>query len=122
MPFRALTKGNAHALVPDIDDPTKHACTLGSDINDKRARLSQGCFYLHSRLLERAAKPSDQTCASSLTALPVIETQAGDVSSNVCALVPDIDDPTKHARIPGSDVDGSIRRIHARWCTSANDR
>ncbi|KAH0988309.1 hypothetical protein GBA52_015486 [Prunus armeniaca] len=38
-------------------------------------------FYLHSRLLERAAKRSDQTGAGSLTALPVIETQAGDVSA-----------------------------------------
>ncbi|KAM0048609.1 ATP synthase subunit alpha [Helianthus debilis subsp. tardiflorus] len=36
-------------------------------------------FYLHSRLLERAAKRSDQTGAGSLTALPVIETQAGDL-------------------------------------------
>ncbi|KAJ0781164.1 ATP synthase subunit alpha [Helianthus annuus] len=40
-------------------------------------------FYLHSRLLERAAKQSDQTGASSLTALPVIETQAGDVSAYI---------------------------------------
>ncbi|PWA48190.1 atpA, mitochondrion [Artemisia annua] len=38
-------------------------------------------FYLHSRLLERAAKRSDQTGASSLTALPVIETQARDISA-----------------------------------------
>ncbi|KAI5003287.1 hypothetical protein ZWY2020_030447 [Hordeum vulgare] len=37
-------------------------------------------FYLHSRLLERAAKRSDQTGAGSSTALPVIETQVGDVS------------------------------------------
>ena len=40
-------------------------------------------FYLHSRLLERAAKRSDQTGAGSLTALPVIETQAGDVSAYI---------------------------------------
>ncbi|KAF3568340.1 hypothetical protein DY000_02012372 [Brassica cretica] len=40
-------------------------------------------FYLHSRLLERAAKQSDQTGAGSLTALPVIETQAGDVSAYI---------------------------------------
>ena len=36
-------------------------------------------FYLHSRLLERAAKISDQTSVGSFIALPVIETQAGDV-------------------------------------------
>ena len=36
-------------------------------------------FYIHSRLLERAAKMNDENGAGSLTALPVIETQAGDV-------------------------------------------
>ncbi len=40
-------------------------------------------FYLHSRLLERAAKLSDDKGAGSLTALPVIETQAGDVSAYI---------------------------------------
>lgn len=45
-------------------------------------------FYLHSRLLERAAKMNESQGGGSLTALPVIETQAGDVSAyiptNVC--------------------------------------
>jgi F-type H+-transporting ATPase subunit alpha len=40
-------------------------------------------FYLHSRLLERAAKMSEDAGAGSLTALPIIETQAGDVSAYV---------------------------------------
>ena len=40
-------------------------------------------FYVHSRLLERAAKMSDREGAGSLTALPVIETQAGDVSAYI---------------------------------------
>ncbi len=40
-------------------------------------------FYIHSRLLERAAKLSDKNKAGSLTALPVIETQAGDVSAYI---------------------------------------
>jgi F-type H+-transporting ATPase subunit alpha len=40
-------------------------------------------FYLHSRLLERAAKMSDANGAGSLTALPIIETQAGDVSAYI---------------------------------------
>ena len=40
-------------------------------------------FYLHSRLLERAAKLSEARGAGSLTALPVIETQAGDVSAYI---------------------------------------
>ncbi|OGW29817.1 MAG: F0F1 ATP synthase subunit alpha [Nitrospinae bacterium RIFCSPLOWO2_12_FULL_47_7] len=40
-------------------------------------------FYLHSRLLERSAKVSDELGAGSLTALPIIETQAGDVSAYI---------------------------------------
>src|ERR1043166_6159222 len=40
-------------------------------------------FYLHSRLLERASKMNDQNGAGSLTALPIIETQAGDVSAYI---------------------------------------
>ena len=40
-------------------------------------------FYLHSRLLERSAKLSDELGAGSLTALPIIETQAGDISAYI---------------------------------------
>jgi F0F1-type ATP synthase alpha subunit len=40
-------------------------------------------FYLHSRLLERAAKMNENHQGGSLTALPVIETQAGDVSAYI---------------------------------------
>ena len=40
-------------------------------------------FYLHSRLLERAAKLNDKSGGGSLTALPIIETQAGDVSAYI---------------------------------------
>src|SRR3546814_4086357 len=40
-------------------------------------------FYLHSRLLERAAKMNEDNGAGSLTALPIIETQAGDVSAYI---------------------------------------
>ena len=49
-------------------------------------------FYLHSRLLERAAKLSDELGAGSLTALPVIETQAGDVSAYIPTTVISITD------------------------------
>src|SRR5690349_19787582 len=52
-------------------------------------------FYLHSRLLERAAKMSDEKGAGSLTALPIIETQAGDVSAYV---------PTNVIAITGGQV------------------
>ena len=40
-------------------------------------------FYLHSRLLERAAKLNDAFGGGSLTALPIVETQAGDVSAYI---------------------------------------
>jgi F0F1-type ATP synthase alpha subunit len=40
-------------------------------------------FYLHSRLLERAAKLSDELGGGSMTALPFIETQAGDISAYI---------------------------------------
>ena len=40
-------------------------------------------FYLHSRLLERAAKLSDELGAGSITAFPIIETQAGDVAAYI---------------------------------------
>ena len=40
-------------------------------------------FYIHSRLLERAAKMSDRDGGGSLTALPIVETQAGDVSAYI---------------------------------------
>ena len=49
-------------------------------------------FYLHSRLLERAAKMSDANGAGSLTALPIIETQAGDVSAYIPTNVISISD------------------------------
>ena len=55
-------------------------------------------FYLHSRLLERAAKMSDAFGAGSLTALPVIETQAGDVSAYIPTNVISITD--------GADLSG----------------
>jgi F-type H+-transporting ATPase subunit alpha len=49
-------------------------------------------FYLHSRLLERSAKMSDKNGAGSLTALPIIETQAGDISGYIATNVISITD------------------------------
>src|SRR5258705_11893831 len=49
-------------------------------------------FYLHSRLLERAAKMNDKEGAGSLTALPVVETQAGDASAHIPTNVVSITD------------------------------
>ena len=49
-------------------------------------------FYLHSRLLERSARLSDELGGGSITALPIVETQAGDVSAYIPANVISITD------------------------------
>ncbi|MFN0156414.1 MAG: F0F1 ATP synthase subunit alpha [Gaiella sp.] len=76
-----------HALVI-YDDLTKHAdayrqLSLLLRRPPGREAFPGDVFYLHSRLLERACKVNDALGAGSLTALPVIETQAGDVSAYI---------------------------------------
>ena len=76
-------------------------------------------FYLHSRLLERAAKLSDERGAGSLTALPIIETKAGDVSAYIPTNVISItdgqiylqDDLFKSGIRPAVDVGISVSRV-----------
>jgi F-type H+-transporting ATPase subunit alpha len=76
-------------------------------------------FYLHSRLLERAAKLSDDEGAGSLTALPIIETKAGDVSAYIPTNVISItdgqvylqDDLFKSGVRPAVDVGISVSRV-----------
>jgi F-type H+-transporting ATPase subunit alpha len=76
-------------------------------------------FYLHSRLLERAAKLNDALGAGSLTALPIIETKAGDVSAyiptNVISITDGqiylIDDLFKAGVRPAVDVGISVSRV-----------
>jgi len=76
-----------HALVI-YDDLSKHAASY-REISlllrrpPGREAYPGDVFYLHSRLLERAAKLSDKNGSGSLTALPIIETQAGDVSAYI---------------------------------------
>ncbi len=76
-----------HALVI-YDDLSKHAAAY-REISlllrrpPGREAYPGDVFYLHSRLLERASKLSDKMGAGSLTALPIIETQAGDVSAYI---------------------------------------
>jgi len=76
-----------HAVVI-YDDLSKHAASY-REISlllrrpPGREAYPGDVFYLHSRLLERAAKLSDKNGGGSLTALPVIETQAGDVSAYI---------------------------------------
>ena len=76
-----------HALII-YDDLTKHAAayrqmSLLLRRPPGREAYPGDVFYLHSRLLERAAKLSDDLGAGSLTALPIIETQAGDISAYI---------------------------------------
>ncbi len=76
-----------HAVVI-YDDLSKHAVayrqiSLLLRRPPGREAYPGDVFYLHSRLLERAAKMSDESGGGSLTALPIIETQAGDVSAYI---------------------------------------
>jgi F-type H+-transporting ATPase subunit alpha len=92
-PYVGVTMGEyfrdngMHALIT-YDDLSKHAVayrqmSLLLRRPPGREAYPGDVFYLHSRLLERAAKMSDEQGAGSLTALPIIETQAGDVSAYI---------------------------------------
>ena len=92
-PFAGCTMGEyfrdsgRHALVI-YDDLSKHAVayrqmSLLLRRPPGREAFPGDVFYLHSQLLERAAKMSDAEGGGSLTALPIIETQAGDVSAYI---------------------------------------
>ena len=81
-----MYKGKACLCV--YDDLTKHAAayramSLLLRRPPGREAYPGDVFYLHSRLLERAAKLSDELGAGSITALPIIETQAGDLSAYI---------------------------------------
>ena len=92
-PYTGVTIGEyfrdngKHALII-YDDLSKHAVayremSLILRRPPGREAFPGDVFYIHSRLLERAAKVSDELGAGSLTALPIIETQAGDVSAYI---------------------------------------
>lgn len=92
-PYTGVTMGEY------FRDNSKHALIIYDDLSKQAVAYRQlslllrrppgreaypgDVFYLHSRLLERAAKLSDDCGAGSLTALPIIETQAGDVSAYI---------------------------------------
>ncbi len=92
-PYSGCTMGeyfrdNGKHAVIFYDDLSKHAVAyrqlaLLLRRPPGREAYPGDVFYLHSRLLERAAKMSDKEGGGSLTALPVIETQAGDVSAYI---------------------------------------
>jgi F-type H+-transporting ATPase subunit alpha len=90
---------NPGARLPDGKPMPKHALCIYDDLSKQAVAYRQlslllrrppgreaypgDVFYLHSRLLERATKLSDENGAGSLTALPIIETQEGDVSAYI---------------------------------------
>ena len=98
-PLQFLAPYSGCAMGEYFRDNGKHALIIYDDLSKQSVAYRQmslllrrppgreafpgDVFYLHSRLLERAAKMSDELGAGSLTALPVIETQAGDVSAYI---------------------------------------
>jgi F-type H+-transporting ATPase subunit alpha len=98
-PMLYLSPYSACAMGEFFRDSGKHALVIFDDLSKHAAAYREislllrrppgreaypgDVFYLHSRLLERAAKMSDKMGGGSLTALPVIETQAGDVSAYI---------------------------------------
>jgi F-type H+-transporting ATPase subunit alpha len=112
-----------HALVI-YDDLSKHAAAY-REISlllrrpPGREAYPGDVFYLHSRLLERAAKMNEQKLGGSLTALPIIETQAGDISAYIPTNVISITDgqiflesDLFHAGIrPAVNVGNSVSRV-----------
>jgi F-type H+-transporting ATPase subunit alpha len=101
-PYTGCTMGeyfrdNGEHAVIFYDDLTKHAqayreLSLLLRRPPGREAYPGDVFYLHSRLLERACKLSDDLKAGSLTAFPIIETQAGDVSGYIATNVISITD------------------------------
>src|SRR5579862_5624017 len=98
-PMQYLAPYSATAMGEFFRDTKRHALLIYDDLSKHAASYREislllrrppgreaypgDVFYLHSRLLERAAKLSDKNGGGSLTALPVIETQAGDVSAYI---------------------------------------
>jgi len=98
-PLQYLAPYSGCAMGEYFRDNAKHALIIYDDLSKQAVAYRQmslllrrppgreaypgDVFYLHSRLLERAAKMSDDFGGGSLTALPVIETQAGDVSAYI---------------------------------------
>merc|ERR1712179_427836 len=98
-PLQYLAPYSATSMGEYFRDNGKHALIIYDDLSKQAVAYRQislllrrppgreafpgDVFYLHSRLLERAAKMNDSNGGGSLTALPVIETQAGDVSAYI---------------------------------------
>ncbi len=134
-PFKFLAPYAGCAMGQHWMDNGEHALAIYDDLSKQAEAYRQvslllrrppgreafpgDVFYLHSRLLERAAKLSDELGAGSLTALPVIETKAGDVSAFIPTNVISItdgqiylqDDLFKAGVRPAVDVGISVSRV-----------
>src|SRR5207237_6937389 len=123
-----------HALVM-YDDLSKHAdayrqMSLLLRRPPGREAFPGDVFYLHSRLLERACKLSDELGGGSLTALPIIETQAGDIAAYIPTNVISITDGQIFLESdlffsgvrPAVDVGRSVSRVGASAQTKAMKR
>jgi F-type H+/Na+-transporting ATPase subunit alpha len=98
-PLQFISPYSGCAMAEYFRDTSRHALIVYDDLSKQAVAYRQlslllrrppgreaypgDVFYLHSRLLERACKLSDDKGAGSLTALPIIETQAGDVSAYI---------------------------------------
>ncbi|MFQ5559539.1 MAG: F0F1 ATP synthase subunit alpha [Nitrospinota bacterium] len=98
-PLQFIAPYTGCAIGEFFRDSSRHALIIYDDLSKQAAAYRQlslllrrppgreaypgDVFFLHSRLLERSAKVSDELGAGSLTALPIIETQAGDVSAYI---------------------------------------
>jgi F-type H+-transporting ATPase subunit alpha len=134
-PFKYLAPYSGCAIGQHWMDHGEHALVVYDDLSKQAEAYRQialllrrppgreaypgDVFYLHSRLLERAAKLSDALGAGSLTALPIIETKAGDVSAYIPTNVISItdgqvylqDDLFKSGVRPAIDVGISVSRV-----------
>jgi len=134
-PFKYLAPYSGCAIGQHWMDNGEHALVVYDDLSKQAEAYRQlslllrrppgreaypgDVFYLHSRLLERAAKLSDELGAGSLTALPIIETKAGDVSAFIPTNVISITDGQvylqdnlfKSGVRPAVDVGVSVSRV-----------
>jgi F-type H+-transporting ATPase subunit alpha len=134
-PFKFLAPYAGCAIGQEWMDAGEHALVVYDDLSKQAEAYRQislllrrppgreaypgDVFYLHSRLLERAAKLSDELGGGSLTALPIIETKAGDISAYIPTNVISITDGQVFLQSdlfysgvrPAIDVGNSVSRV-----------
>ena len=118
-PFKYLAPYAGCAMGQHWMEKGEHGLIVYDDLSKQAEAYPGDVFYLHSRLLERAAKLSDDNGAGSLTALPIIETKAGDISAYIPTNVISItdgqvflqDDLFKSGVRPAFDTGQSVSRV-----------